>query len=115
MRRSSPRDNLEQNKRFYETLEDPAFSRVFLMSVFSVALCGKNRRVHKAVVFYLLVEGIMVVIGDNFPRTAACLPPYWGMIQQVGGSSTGYLFGIIILSAVIIVVSAVFIKKGLRA
>jgi hypothetical protein len=91
------------------------FLHSFLMSVFSVALCGKNRRVHKAVVFYLLVEGIMVVIGDNFPRTAACLPPYWGMIQQVGGSSTGYLFGIIILSAVIIVVSAVFIKKGLRA
>ena len=57
----------------------------------------------------------MVVIGDIFPRMAACLPPYWGMIQQVGGSSTGYLFGIIILSAVIIAVSAVFIKKGLRA
>ncbi len=91
------------------------FLHSFLMSVVSVALCGKNRRVHTAVFFYLLVEGIMVVIGDIFPRTAACLPPYWGMIRQVGGGSTGYLFGIMGLSAVAIAVSAVFTIYSLRA
>lgn len=91
------------------------FLHSFLMSVVSVALCGKSRRVHTAVVFYLLVEGIMVVIGDIFPQTAACLPPYWGMIRQVGGGSTGYLFGIMGLSAVVIEVSAVYIIKSLRA
>lgn len=91
------------------------FLHSFLMSAVSVALCGKNRRVHTAVVFYLLVEGIMVVIGDIFSRTAACLPPYWGMIRQVGGGSTGYLFGIMGISAVVIAVSAVYILKSLRA
>ncbi len=91
------------------------FLHSFLMSVVSVALCGKSRRVHTAVVFYLLVEGIMVVIGDIFPRTSACLPPYWGMIRQVGGGSTGYLFGIMGLSAVAIAVSAVFTINSLRA
>lgn len=91
------------------------FLHSFLMSVVSAALCGKSRRVHAAVFFYLLVEGIMVVVGDIFPRTAACLTPYWGMIRQVGGGSTGYVFGIIGLSAVIIAVSAVFTIKGLRA
>lgn len=91
------------------------FLHSFLMSLFSVALCGKSRRVHTAVFFYLLVEGIMVVVGDIFPRTAACLPPYWGMIWQVGGGSTGYLFGIIGLSAAVIAVSAVFVMKNLRA
>ncbi len=91
------------------------FLHSFLMSVVSVALCGKSRRVHTAVVFYLLVEGIMVVIGDIFPRAAACLPPYWGMIRQVGGGSTGYLFGIMGLSAVAIAVSAVFTIYSLRA
>lgn len=35
VRRSSPRDNSKQNKRFYETLESPVFSRVFFMSVYS--------------------------------------------------------------------------------
>lgn len=91
------------------------FLHSFLMSAVSVALCGKNRRVHTAMVFYLLVEGIMVVIGEIFPRIAACLPPYWGMIWQVGGGSTGYLFGIMGLSAVVIAVSAVYILKSLRA
>lgn len=90
------------------------FLHSFLMSVVSVALYGKSMKVHTAVVFYLLVEGIMVVIGDIFPRTAACLPPYWGMIRQVGGGSTGYFFGIIGLSAVIIAVSVVFTIMSLR-
>lgn len=90
------------------------FLHSFLMSAVSAALCGKSRRVHTAVVFYLFVEGIMVVMGDIFPRTAAFLPPYWGMIRQVGGSGAGYLFGIISLSAGVIAVSAVFIMKRLR-
>ena len=36
---SSPRDNFKTNKRFYETLESPVFSRVFfiLFSGFSTA------------------------------------------------------------------------------
>ena len=33
---SSPRDNYKQNKRFYETLENPVFSGVFFMSVFFI-------------------------------------------------------------------------------
>lgn len=91
------------------------FLHSFLMSVVSVALCGKSRGVPVAVVFYLFVEGVLVVIGNIFPRTAVCLPPYWGMIRQTGGGSTGYLFGIIGLSAVIIAVSVAFIIKSLRA
>ena len=33
--RSSPRDNFKTNKRFYKTLENPVFSRVFFIYVFS--------------------------------------------------------------------------------
>ena len=69
-----------------------------------------------AVVFYLTVEGIMVVIGDIFPQTAAYLLPYWGMIRQVGeASESGYLLSIMGFSAVVIAGSVICIIKGLRA
>lgn len=89
------------------------FLHIFLMSIVSVALCAKNRNIHMAVIFYLSVEGIMVVIGDIFPRTAFCLLPYWGMVRQVSGNGICYCVLIIGLSAVIIAVSISFIIKSL--
>lgn len=92
------------------------FLHSFLMSTVSVALCAKSRGVHMPVVFYLAVEGVMVVIGNIFPQTAACLPPYWGMIRQAGGGG-GIFYPLLIIgfSAVIIVISVIFIVKSLRA
>ena len=52
------------------------FVHSFCVSMVSVALCTQSKGIHMAVVFYLAVEGIMVVIGDIFPQTAAYLPPY---------------------------------------
>lgn len=92
------------------------FAHSFFMSMVSVALCAQSKGIHMSVVFYLTVEGIMVVIGDIFPQTAAYLPPYWGMIRQVGEAcESGYLLSIMGFSAVMIVGSILFIIKGLRA
>lgn len=91
------------------------FLHSFLMSTVSVVLCGKSGRVHAAVVFYLFAEGILVVVGNLFPRTAACLPPYWGMIRQVEDGGAGYFLGILGVSAAGIAASAVFAIKSLRA
>lgn len=90
------------------------FMHSFLMSAVSVALCAQSKGVHMSIVYYLTVEGIMVVIGDIFPQTAAYLPPYWGMIRQVGEScDRGYLLTIMGFSVVVIVGSVIFIIKGL--
>lgn len=92
------------------------FVHSFLMSMVSVALCTQSKGIHMSVVFYLTVEGMMVVIGDIFPQTAAYLPPYWGMIRQVGEACKGgYLLSIMGISAVVMMGSVIFIIKGLRA
>lgn len=66
----------------------PLFSAVFflhtlLMSLISAALCVGSRGAHLPVIFYLTVEGMLVVIGNIFPQAAPWLPPYWGMFRQV--------------------------------
>lgn len=92
------------------------FVHSFGMSMVSAALCTQSKGIHMAVVFYLTVEGIMVVIGDIFPQTAAYLPPYWGMIRQVGEACrSGYLLSIMGFSAAVIAGSVIGIIKGLRA
>lgn len=94
------------------------FLHTLLVSLVSVALCVQSKNIHITIVFYLTVEGIMVVIGEFFPKIAAYLPPYWGMIRQVENSSFGdmsYLFLIIGISVVIIISSFIFIIKTLRA
>lgn len=94
------------------------FLHSFMMSVISAALCAWSGGVHVSVIFFLAVEGIMVVIGDIFPRTAAYLLPYWGMIQQVGVTHDGsvlYLVLIIGVSAAMIIGAALLIIKCLRA
>ncbi len=92
------------------------FVHSFCVSMVSVALCTQSKGIHMAVVFYLAVEGIMVVIGDIFPQTAAYLPPYWGMIRQVGEACrSGYLLSIMGISAVVIAGAVIGIIKGLRA
>lgn len=93
------------------------FLHSFMMSVVSVALCVRGGGVHVSVIFFLAVEGIMVVIGEIFPQTAAYLLPYWGMIQQVGAydSSVFYLLLIMGVPAAMIASSTIFIVKSLRA
>lgn len=94
------------------------FLHTLLISLVSVALFVQNKNLHITMVFYLTVEGIMVVIGEFFPKIAAYLPPYWGMIRQVGNSFAGnrsYLFLIASISAVIMMSSVIFIIKNLRA
>lgn len=94
------------------------FLHVFMMSTVSVALCAGSGGEAISVIFFLAVEGIMVVIGDIFPKTADYLLPYWGMIWQVGGARDGdasWLLMIMGVSAAIIVGAALFIIKSLRA
>ncbi len=93
------------------------FLHSFLMSMISSALCTQNDGIRMSVIFYLAVEGIMVVIGNIFPLAAAYLPPYWGMILQVKGAYNGailYPFLIAVFSVATIVISSVFIIKCLR-
>ncbi|MCM1468810.1 MAG: hypothetical protein NC086_11730 [Alistipes sp.] len=94
------------------------FLHTLLMSLVSVALFVQSKKLHITIVFYLTVEGIMVVVGELFSKIAAYLPPYWGMIRQVGNASFGnrsYLFLIVSISAVIMISSVIFIIKNLRA
>lgn len=93
------------------------FLHSFMMSVVSVALCARSGGVRISVIFFLAVEGIMVVIGDIFPQTAAYLLPYWGMIQQVGAydGSVLYLLLIMGVQTAMIVSSTILIVKSLRA
>lgn len=94
------------------------FLHGFLMSIISSALCTQSEGIRMSVIFYLAVEGVMVVIGNVFPPAATYLPPYWGMIQQVKSAYDGailYPFFIAVFSVVTIVVSSVFIIKCLRA
>lgn len=92
------------------------FLHSFMMSIASVALCALSGGVHVSIIFFLAVEGIMVVIGDIFPQTAAYLVPYWGMIQHVGAydGSVPYLLLIMGVTAVMIAGSALIIIKSLR-
>lgn len=91
------------------------FLHSFLMSMISVALCAQNKGIHLAVIFYLTVEGVMVIVGDIFPPMARYLLPYWGMIRQVRNvSDHSYLFFVIGFSVLLIVVCCVFIIKSLR-
>ena len=93
------------------------FLHSFMMSVVSVALCARNGGVRISVIFFLAVEGIMVVIGDIFPQTAAYLLPYWGMIQQVGAydGSVLYLLLIMGVQTAMIAGSTILIVKSLWA
>lgn len=93
------------------------FLHTLLISLVSVALCTQSKNIHITIVFYLAVEGIMVVIGEFFPKIAAYLPPYWGMIRQVENALSGtisYLFLITGISAVIMIGSFMFTIKCLR-
>lgn len=93
------------------------FLHSFLMSVVCAAFCAHSKGVPVSVVFYLVVEGIMVVIGNIVPQTAFLLLPYWGMIRQVGDASGGgicYLFLIMGVSAGLIVGAALLMIKSLR-
>ena len=93
------------------------FLHTLLISLVSVALCTRSKNIYITIVFYLAVEGIMVVIGEFFPKIAAYLPPYWGMIRQVENALSGtisYLFLITGISAVIMIGSFMFTIKCLR-
>lgn len=92
------------------------FLHTFSMSVISVAICTQDRGTHGAILFFLLVEGAMVVIGDIFSQIASYLPPYWGMIQQISSTNLRavYLFWIFGLSVVAIFLSAIFIVRSVR-
>lgn len=105
-----------KRKHFYIFLA-VFFLHSLMMSVVSAALCVRSGGVSLSVIFFLAVEGIMVVIGDIFPQTAAYLLPYWGMIQQIGETYENSVLSLLLItgvSAAMIVSAALLIINSLR-
>lgn len=78
------------------------FLHILLTSTVSAALLVISRDVKAAVLFFMVMEGLLVTAGDIYPQTAPYLPPYWGMIRQEAFSARiipGYLCATVGLSA----------------
>ena len=102
--------SLQLHQFFSFALLFPA--HILLLISASVATLLIFRSAKAVLILYLIIEGIMVIIGTTFPVTSKYLIPYWGMAIEDQTMTVAWKTALsLLITALSVLITIVFLKK----
>ena len=87
-------------------------AHILLLISASVATLLIFRSAKAVLILYLIIEGIMVIIGTTFPVTSKYLIPYWGMAIEDQTMTVAWKTALsLLITALSVLITIVFLKK----
>ncbi len=87
-------------------------AHILLLISASVATLLIFRSAKVVLILYLIIEGIMVIIGTTFPVTSKYLIPYWGMAIEDQTMTVAWKTVLsLLITALSVLITIVFLKK----
>lgn len=87
-------------------------AHILLLISASVATLLIFRSAKAVLILYLIIEGIMVIIGTTFPVTSKHLIPYWGMAIEDQTMTVAWKTVLsLLITALSVLITMVFLKK----
>lgn len=87
-------------------------AHILLLISASVATLLIFRSAKAVLILYLIIEGIMAIIGTTFPVTSKYLIPYWGMAIEDQTMTVAWKTVLsLLITALSVLITIVFLKK----